>query len=273
MALLSARSASVCAFAFGITSALSATAHADVYCAPAAVPVVATCDWGGAYVGVDTGLAVSRTRWGFPQTDPEDGNGRVRYFDYTAGDHFRTDERGWVGSVHGGYNFRTNSPIVAGVELSYTGGDLEKRQTSRFDPNDSFKTEINHLIEVKGRLGYSWGCLMTYGKFGYATGRVETSAVGLTNQALPIVGASSSDWRQGYTVGGGVEYMLSRNVVLGLEYDWINLRSGTDSTQILFATTGVRSGSTLTRDIDADTHLFVARLSFKFGSAAYAPLK
>jgi outer membrane immunogenic protein len=266
------RIASVYAFAVGISSALSATALADVYKAPAVVPV-AICDWSGGYVGVDTGLGVGRTRWGFPLTDPEDGNGRgVRFFDYNAGNHFSTNERGWVGSVHGGYNLRTNSPLVAGIELSYTGGDLEKRQTSRFDPNDSFKTEINHLIELKGRLGYSWGCLMTYGKFGYATGRVETSAVGLTNAAVPIIGTSSSDWRQGYTVGAGVEYMLSRNVVLGLEYDWINLRNGTDSTPILF-TTGLRTGSTLTRDIDADTHLFVARLSFKFGGAVYAPLK
>ncbi len=248
-----------------------ATAHADVYNAPRAVPVVATCDWGGGYVGVDTGLAVNRTQWGFPLTDPEDG-GRLRFFDYTAGDRFTTEKRAWVGSVHGGYNVRTNSPIVAGIEVSYTGGAMEKRETSRFDPNDTFKTEVNHLIEVKGRLGYAWGCLMTYGKFGYATGRVETSAVGLTNFAVPIVGASSSDWRQGYTAGGGVEYMISPNIVLGLEYDWINLRSGTESTPILFATTGIRGG-TFTRDTDTDTHLFVARLSFKFGGAAYVPLK
>jgi outer membrane immunogenic protein len=251
------------------------SAQADVYKAPKAAAVVATCDWSGGYVGVDTGLAVSRTRWGFPQTDPEDG-ARLRYFDYNAGNHFTTNDRGWVGSVHGGYNFPTNSRVVAGVEVSYTGGDLEKRQTSRFDPNDSFTSRIDHLIEVKGRLGYSWGCLMTYAKFGYATGRVETSAVGFTsiNPTLPIIGAGQSEWRQGYTAGAGVEFMISRNIVVGLEYDWINLRDGTERTQILFQTTRTPTGSTLTREIDADAHLFVARLSYKFGgAAAYAPLK
>ena len=260
-------------FPFGILAfgAMSA-AQADVYKAPAAAAVVATCDWSGGYIGVDTGLAVDRTRWGFPRTDPEDG-GRLRFFDYTAGDRFTTGDRGWVGSVHGGYNFPTRSRLVAGIEVSYTGGNLEKRETSRFDANDAFKTEINHLIEVKGRLGYAWGCLMTYAKFGYATGRVETSAIGFTNvvPTLPIVGVGSSEWHQGYTVGGGVEYMITRNIVLGLEYDWINLRNSTESTPINFAT-GIRGG-TFTRDIDPDTHLFVARLSYKFGGAAYVPLK
>jgi outer membrane immunogenic protein len=263
------------ALQFGILAlgAVSTTsAYADVYKAPRAVAVVATCDWSGGYVGVDTGLAASRTRWGFPLADPEEG-GRLRYFDYNAGDRFTTNDRGWVGSVHGGYNFPTNSRLVAGIEVSYTGGNLEKRQTSRFDPNDSFTTEINHLIEVKGRLGYSWGCLMTYAKFGYATGRVETSAVGFTNTALPIIGVEKSDWRQGYTAGAGVEYMITRNIVIGLEYDWINLRDSTERTQILFATTRTPTGSTITRDIDPDTHLFVARLSYKFGGAAYVPLK
>ncbi len=263
------------AFQFGVlgVGAISvSSAQADVYRAPKAVPIVAACDWGGGYVGVDTGLAVGRTRWGFPLTDPEDG-GRLQFLDYTAGDRFRTDDRGWVGSVHGGYNLRTNSPIIAGVEVSYTGGNLEKRETSRFDPNDSFTTSINHLIEVKGRLGFTWDCFMAYGKFGYATGRVETSAVGLTNQPfLPIVGVGASEWHQGYTVGGGLEYMISRNIVIGLEYDWINLRNNTESTPILFATTGTR-GSTLPRDIDTDVHRFVARLSYKFGGAAYVPLK
>jgi outer membrane immunogenic protein len=256
--------------AFGAVSA----AQADVYKAPAAAAVVATCDWSGGYIGVDTGLAVDRTRWGFPQNETDLSGGRIptTYFNYVAGDRFTANDRGWVGSVHGGYNFPTRSPLVAGIEVSYTGGNLEKRQTSRFDPNDSFTTEINHLIEVKGRLGYAWGCLMTYAKFGYATGRVETSAVGLTSTALPIVGVGSSEWHQGYTVGGGVEYMITRNIVLGLEYDWINLRNGTESTPVNFATTGIR-GSTLTRDIDPDTHLFVARLSYKFGGAAYVPLK
>jgi len=260
------------ALAVGALTA-STSARADVYKAPRAAPVVAACDWGGAYIGVDSGYAATRGQWSFPRNDPEDG-GRNRFFDYTAGNRFTTNDGGWVGSVHGGYNFRTNSPIIAGVEVSYTGGNLSKTQVSPFDPNDRFHTSIDHLIEVKGRLGYTWGCLMTYGKFGYATGRVETSAVGFNdgNPPLAIVGVGHSEWHQGYTVGGGVEYMIARNIVIGVEYDWINLRDTTVSTPVNFAATGGR-GSTLTRDIDVDAHLFVARLSFKFGAHEYRPLK
>jgi outer membrane immunogenic protein len=245
---------------------LVSTAHADgmpgsLKDAPVILPV---CNWGGGYIGVDTGIGVTRTRWRFPEDEPDlIGNNRLGYFNTQRGDSFTTNDRGWVRSLHGGYNFPTNSRVIAGVELSYTGGDLEKRETSRFDPNDSFTTRINHIVELKGRIGYSWNCFMGYTKFGYARGRVETSAEGLTQGRLPIVGVGATEWHQGFTIGGGVEYMLTRNIVIGFEYDWVNLNRSTESTPVLFTTNGVR-GSTLTRDIDPDAHLFVARLSYKF---------
>ena len=233
-------------------------------------PIVAPiCRWGGAYVGVDTGVATTNTQWRFPQDEVDTLGGGQRiardYFDYRGGEDFNSRQRAWTYSGHVGINIPTSTPVVLGLELGYTGGNLDKTQTNPFDPRDSFTTRISHIVEVKGRLGYTWGCTMAYTKFGYATGRVETSGAGIsTTGNIPVTALSDSSWHNGYTVGGGLEYMLTPNIVLGIEYDWVDLNKRRQTTPVLLNTTR-QQASNLVREINPDAHLFVARLSYKFG--------
>jgi hypothetical protein len=98
---------------------------------------------------------------------------------------------------------------------------------------------------------------MTFAKSGMQPRR--PSAVGISGGAtvLPIAGAAT-DW-QSYTVARAWNDLAQYRP--RPEHDWINPRNGL-GTPVNFATTGIR-GSTLTRDIDPDTHLFVSRLSYK----------
>ena len=233
-------------------------------------PIVAAapCNWGGAYAGLDTGVSRTRTNWRLPDDEPDlTGNRtRVRFFDNNPGDHFNVERTRWVGSGHVGYNLPTTTPWVMGVELAYTGGKLDKAETSRFDANDTFRTSIKEIVEIKGRLGYSVGCWMGYAKAGFATGRVETSGSGTSRGGVtvPIEALSETERHNGYTIGGGIEYMLTPYIVLGFEYDHVDLGSRRTETPVLFTNTRVQ-GSTLTRDVDVTADLFVGRLTFKFG--------
>jgi opacity protein-like surface antigen len=72
----------------------------------------------------------------------------------------------------------------------------------------------------------------------------------------------------GWYVGGGVEYALTSNLILGAEYQRVSL----DSERHLVPVGG--APSILTADIDADIDIVRARLSYKFGgSREDVPLK
>ena len=100
---------------------------------------------------------------------------------------------------------------------------------------------------------------MAYAKGGYANGEVELS--GVSGPPLANATFSTSDRLHGFTVGSGLEWMATRNIVLGLEYNYVYLRG--DS---LAATTGgTVPGAALAIDLgDVRMQTLMARVSFKF---------
>ncbi len=72
-----------------------------------------------------------------------------------------------------------------------------------------------------------------------------------------IVGGSSgfSDTRAGWTIGGGLAYAITDNLVTRLDYSYSDFGSKTHSTP------GVPGGATRVR---LDTHALRAGLSYKF---------
>jgi outer membrane immunogenic protein len=69
---------------------------------------------------------------------------------------------------------------------------------------------------------------------------------------------SFDDWRNGWTLGAGLEYKIAHNVSLGVEYGFIELGSERDN--------GItRLGVPITlRDHDLQIQSVVARLNFQF---------
>jgi opacity protein-like surface antigen len=65
----------------------------------------------------------------------------------------------------------------------------------------------------------------------------------------------------GWTVGTGVEWELDRSLVLGLEYNFVNLRGADFSTM----SSGAAPGIPLVINLDdLDVHTVMARPSYKF---------
>ncbi len=128
---------------------------------------------------------------------------------------------GVMGGIIGGANLQLGQWIF-GAELSFSGTGLSQSVTSPFFPaTDTFSTELNWLGTVEGRIGYSWDRVMVFGKGGWA----GSNATLKVNSTHPTHGgsASTSEFVDGWTIGGGIEYAVWNSVIIGVEYDYVSL--------------------------------------------------
>ncbi|WLS02727.1 outer membrane protein [Shinella oryzae] len=151
--------------------------------------VAGVYDWGGFYVGVNTGYGWSNA-------------------EYSAGGTTLIDRdlNGWAVGAYAGYNFFNNG-FVYGVEADVK----HDFNDDRFDVGgDTFKTETLWGGSVRARLGYAIDRTLIYGTGGYA----------FTNAALEneTTGAREKDTLHGWTIGAGVEQAFTDSVVGRVEY-------------------------------------------------------
>src|SRR5262249_53394774 len=130
------------------------------------------------------------------------------------------DDSGFIGGGQIGYN-KQFSNVVVGVEATISGASLENSFRSFVNPAVTYSTDINTIATVTGRLGYAGDKWLVYGKAGWAGAEVDVSG---RNPAIPE-SFSISDWRNGWTVGTGIDYKITRNISFGVEYSYIDLGS------------------------------------------------
>ena len=80
--------------------------------------------------------------------------------------------------------------------------------------------------------------------------------------------AGDSQWHNGWTAGVGVEHAVTKNVIIGFEYNYIDLGSENSVTP-----TSARRAPSLNQDVDVQIHSFMGRVSYKFGDRKRHPLK
>jgi outer membrane immunogenic protein len=213
-----------------------------VYAAPAFT------NWTGFYVGGHVGGAWSDVDWANVNLTNERVN---------------NDASGFIGGGQVGYNQQFGN-IVVGVEATLSGASLSDDTRSIVAPATvTYSTDINTIATVTGRLGVTADKWLLYVKGGWAGAQVEVSG---RNTALPDR-FSFDDWHNGWTVGGGLEYKVARNISLGVEYSFIDLGSQT--------TTGVTAAAlpVTIRDHDVQVQSVTGRLNFQFYRDEYRPLK
>jgi outer membrane immunogenic protein len=151
------------------------------------------------------------------------------------------------------------------------------------DEKDNLQTRVGELFLATARLGYAWDRWLAYGKGGFASAEIKTAfqATVLTTVVQGVQlptgttfagqsSGSSSERQPGWTLGAGLEYMVTRNVTFGVEYNFINLQDRTQtagatiSENILGTIKNVTAPISYRVDPD-DIHLVTARLSYKFG--------
>ena len=123
-----------------------------------------------------------------------------------------------MGGVQAGYNQQLPNKFVVGVEGELDYSALEGKASSTGAAGD--KARIDTLGTVRGRVGYAFDRVMPYVTAGYAG----------ANEKVTTATGSSSGWRNGYAVGGGVDYAITNNVSARLEGLYVGLENKTVGT-------------------------------------------
>jgi outer membrane immunogenic protein len=113
---------------------------------------------------------------------------------------------GVIGGFTTGYNYQFQPNAVLGFETDITFSNAD-------DSHNGRKFESDYIGTLRARLGYSVGNVMFYGTGGAAYGKGELTAGGLTSE--------ETQW--GWTIGAGVEAMLTQNVSAKFEYLYVDL--------------------------------------------------
>ncbi len=241
--------------------AFAGTAQAaDLYVkapAPAAAPVY--YDWSGIYIGANGGYGWGDAGWR-SLTDSDIT---------TAGEAFSTQPKGALAGGQIGINRQTGS-WVWGFELTGDWSDLKESKTGAFPDvslTDTWTTKLRDLETLTARVGYAYNNWLFYGKAGGATGDVSVKAVaGVGPPGFNIAGATFEPQSQrlwGTTVGGGIEYGLTPNIILGVEYNFTRLFASQYSANLVLG--GASQGPvSLSPKSPFDVQTVTGRLSYKF---------
>jgi outer membrane immunogenic protein len=224
----------------------ASAAVADGYSRPGTTTPI--MNWTGFYAGAHLGGAWSEVDWANVTLTTE----RVT-----------NDSSGFFGGAQMGYNQQLGNFLV-GVEATLSGGSLAGDFSSVVDPVQAYATDISTIVTVAGRLGVAADHWILYAKGGWAGASVDVAGRNTaTNDRF-----SFDDWRSGWVVGTGFEYKVTRNVSIGVEYDFIDLGSKNVSGVTRLAVPVTIS------DNDMQIQSVTARLNYQFNrDDVRAPLK
>jgi outer membrane immunogenic protein len=258
------------AFASGSAMAADMAARPVYTKAPAPAPVA---DWSGFYIGVNGGYG-----WGTTTdtagTGPSDfALGGVAVpggsFGGVPGESFSHNSSGGIAGGHIGYNWQVSNWLL-GLETSAdwtniqgnTGGVAVTFPPTAAATTDSFSSNLRWVATATPRLGVVWNTWLLYVKGGLAAGQLDTSVTRLTGAATGTA-LNTTLQRVGWTIGGGVEYAVTRNWIFGVEGNYYDF--GTQS----YGGTGTSAAGGLTVSPVTETSKFtfadvLGRISYKF---------
>ena len=159
------------------------------------------------------------------------------------------------GHVGGAFRGDSNNLLGGSRDGTFIGG-VQVGYDNQFAPNWVFGLEANYsfkdtgsnfanrgLGSVTGRLGYTWGPSLLYvkGGYGWADSRFSN-------------GFGGNGGRDGYTVGGGLEYMFTQNWSGKIEYQYY------DFGNVNFVTPAGVAGT-----FRNDEHTIKAGINYRFG--------
>lgn len=200
----------------------AAAADLGVKVMPAPVPVLLPAfTWTGLYVGVQAGYSWNRDDW-------DDVNGGP-------------NSKGFVGGGHIGYNYQINM-LVLGVEASLVASGASGSKDC-VPGQIRCRSEHDWAGDLRAKAGVALDRTLVYGAAGVAAESVELKADSSK--------AKETIW--GYTLGAGVDYALTNNIILGVEYKFTDLgRENLNLNPLGIA------------KLQSDSHKMLFRASYKF---------
>jgi len=145
-----------------------------------------------------------------------------------AGDNsLQSSDARFMGGVQGGFDYQFSQNWVIGAEAQYSWLGGGTTNSGVLFPAGTLVTgsATDQLGSVTGRLGYTWGPALLYGKGGYAWR--DTNNIGVSIGGVPQPFATTGNRKDGYTVGAGLEYMFAPNWSAKAEYQYYNFGNTT----------------------------------------------
>lgn len=180
---------------------------------------------------------------------------------FPLGTSFSGNGSSFLGGGQIGANYQVSPNWVIGIEGdgSWTNLNFSQFEPSTLIPSSSVTatTKVGWYATVTGRLGYAWTNWMLYAKGGVAWGGFTYG--GSSAGAFPATVNNLSDTPVGWTVGGGVENMITPSWSWKLEYDYLNFGSKS------YAFTTTPAFGTNVNSIKLDTHMVKAGINYHFG--------
>ncbi|KQT85958.1 outer membrane beta-barrel protein [Aurantimonas sp. Leaf443] len=248
-----------------VTPALAADVIYDTPVAPAApmeiAPVTETNTWTGLYIGGQAGVAFGQDSNDI-RFDPEN-NGA---FGETIFENDDTNA-GFVGGGHIGYDYQFGNNLVVGAVADLNYIDAETSRSYSIDGNRfGVSEDLDYFGTVRGRLGYAMDSILVYGSGGlaYSGYNRDNSFPSVPTNSLAgyTFKEDGDDVDVGYSVGGGIDVMATRNISFGVEYLYTNLGKNDYSVE---ATNGSNTiDLTSTSKDDLDFHTIFAKASYRF---------
>ena len=135
-----------------------------------------------------------------------------------------------IGGFQIGYNYQVTPWLVLGAEadiqgLAASNGGANFTGASSgagvsYTTIGKAVSNLQYIGTVRGRVGYAFDRVMPYVTGGYAGG----------NEKITTSTGNSSGWRNGYALGGGVDYAITNNVSARVEGLYVGLENKNVST-------------------------------------------
>ncbi|HEY2528377.1 MAG TPA: outer membrane beta-barrel protein [Xanthobacteraceae bacterium] len=178
---------------------------APVYKAP---PAPSVFSWTGCYAGADVGGGWVRDR----DTETVTGTATVSQFSPTT----TANSAGVMAGGYVGCDYQFASGIVVGALGDAQWADI-RGGSANFKtgaPADFYQTKADFEASARARVGYAFNRVLVYATGGAAWLHVTEHDV------VPAAGSfqDSSKMPTGWTVGGGVDYAFTNNLIGRVEY-------------------------------------------------------
>ena len=131
-----------------------------------------------------------------------------------------------TGGVQAGWQRQWNT-WVFGIEAGYTAVRFDNNQLAPevggTSADLSRSVQLRDIFTLTGRLGYAYEQWLAYAKGGWATADVSGT---YTQASTGTVLSTASGRQNGWTAGVGIDYAIHPNLFLGVEYNYLSIRTG-----------------------------------------------
>ena len=198
-------------------------------------PTYLPFSWTGFYVGAQAGYL-----WGDSTLDGFGGGSAS------------VDPDGAFGGVFAGYNYQFGGGFVVGAEadINFAGAESDNNGLGPLAPLASASTELNWFGSARLRAGYAFDRFLPFVTAGVAFADYSGTSI------APGFSGEIDESRVGWTVGAGLEYAFTDNLIGRIEYRYADYGNESRSGPFAFPGDPVR--------LDLKTSDIRVGISYKF---------